>query len=124
MQTFVIANDDFLYFSNIAKGYKFKFAEKAIVFYKVPTNFNEYMTQTSRFISSHEKIANHFGEWVYDYYQVPLINKISGIFTTFLKHPILIMLGILLQIWQRLTKSYYGSNSQSIFWKEIRSTKS
>lgn len=119
----VIANDDFLYFSNLTNGYKFKFAEKAIVYYKIPSNLNEYITQTTRFISSHEKIANQFGQWVYGYYQVPVINKINGIFITFLRHPILVSLGIFLQVWQRLAKSYYGHNSKSVFWQEIRSSK-
>ncbi len=117
------SDDDFLYFSCKLAGHKFKFAESAIVYYKIPTTFHEYMTQTTRFLSLKNRIADHFGDWVYGEYLVPKSAKLRGIVFTFIRHPILLSLAIALQIFQRLAKKYYAENYQGVSWKVIGSSK-
>jgi cellulose synthase/poly-beta-1,6-N-acetylglucosamine synthase-like glycosyltransferase len=119
----VFANDDYLYFSCKKLEYKFKFAEKAVVYYRIPSTFNEYMTQTTRFLNLKHRIADHFGNWVYDEYHVPLQNKLYGLISTFLLHPILMTLAVVLQIFQRLAKGYYTEKYSGVSWKEIKSSK-
>lgn len=119
----VYSNDDFLYFSCKLAGYKFKFAKNAIVYYKIPTTFNEYMTQTTRFLSLKDRIAEHFGNWVYVDYSVPKSAKIRGLVLTFIRHPILMSLAVCLQIFQRFAKKYYAENYQGVSWKIIGSSK-
>jgi cellulose synthase/poly-beta-1,6-N-acetylglucosamine synthase-like glycosyltransferase len=119
----IFANDDFLYFSCIQLGYKFRFAEKAIVYYRIPSTFTDYMTQTTRFLNLKHRIASHFGDWVYDLYHVPLKNKIYGLTATFIFHPLLTILAITFQVIQRLSKNHYTENYSGISWKEIKSSK-
>lgn len=119
----VYSNDDFLYFSCKLAGYKFKFAKDAIVYYKIPTSFHEYMTQTTRFLGLKDRIAEHFGDWVYADYAVPKSDKIRGLIITFLRHPILLSLAVCLQLFQRFAKKYYTENYVGVSWKIIGSSK-
>ena len=119
----IFANDDFLYFSCKQQGYKFKFAEKAIVYYRIPSTYKDYMTQTTRFLNLKHRIAGYFGSWVYEDYKVPLKNKISGIVLTFIESPIVMLVAICFQIIQRLTKKTYTENYTGVSWQIIKSSK-
>ncbi len=120
----VFANDDYLYFSCKEKGFKFEFAEKAVVYYRIPSNFKEYMTQTTRFLGLKHRIPKYFGEKVYGYYKIPLKNKITGIIKELIKEPFYMTIAIFMQIFQRVYKNKYIENYSGVSWKEIKSSKS
>lgn len=119
----IFSNDDFLYFSCKQMGYKFKFAQKAVVYYKIPSNFHEYMTQTTRFLGLKHRVAKYFGEQIYEDYKIPLKNKIRGLIVTFLRHPLLLTFAIILQVYQRLFKKFYTENYKGVSWTVIKSSK-
>lgn len=120
----VFANDDYLYFSCKEKGFKFEFAEKAVVYYRIPSNFKEYMTQTTRFLGLKHRIPKYFGKKVYGYYKIPLKNKITGIIKELIKEPFYMTIAIFMQIFQRVYKNKYIENYSGVSWKEIKSSKS
>ena len=119
----IFSDDDFLYFSCKKLGYKFKFAEKAVVYYHIPSTYKDYMTQTTRFLNLKHQIAKHFGDWVYEEYKVPLKNKIFGLVSTFFENPLLMSLAVLFQLLQRLTKTMYIERYKGVSWTEIKSSK-
>lgn len=120
----VFANDDYLYFSCKEKGFKFEFAEKAVVYYRIPSNFKEYMTQTTRFLGLKHRIPKYFGEKVYEYYKIPFKNKIIGITKEMIKEPFYMTIAIFMQVFQRIYKNKYSENYSGVSWKEIKSSKS
>lgn len=119
----VFANDDYLYFSCKEAGYKFKFADKAVVYYKIPSNFNDYMFQTTRFLNLKHRIPKYFGNKVYDSYRIPTTNKIYGILRELIKEPFYMTLAILMQLLLRITKNLYLDKYRGVSWREIKSSK-
>lgn len=117
------SDDDFLYFSAVSGGHRFRFAESAVVYYHIPSSFHEYMTQTTRFLGLKHRIAAHFGDWVYAHYHVPISAKFRGLLLTLLREPLYLPLAIILQVLERCLRPIYQENYQGVSWQEIRSSK-
>lgn len=116
-------DDDYLYFRAKELGFEFKFAQKAIVYYKAPDNLNDFLLQSSRFLFLKDKIAEHFGAWAYEEYKVPVCYKIKGILTVFLRDPIYLFLAAGLQVFLRLFKNKFKKTYNNDYWTTINSTK-
>lgn len=119
----MMSDDDFLYFSCKKKGYKFMFAEKAHVYYRIPSTLNEYLTQTTRFLSLKQQIISHFGPWTKDHYKVPTYNKIAGLLKVFMKNPFYLLIAVFMQIVQRILKPLYADKYLNGSWKTIKTSK-
>lgn len=119
----IIAEDHFVYFKALEHGYKFKFAKKAKVIFKVPANFKDYMLQSTRFLKSTDNIEKYFGGWVNDYYKIPRLVKFKAYLKVFLKEPIFLPLAMLLQVVQRAMSYRFVKNNVSSRWISVRSSK-
>lgn len=119
----IIANDEYLYFAVLKLGKKFRFASKAVVYYKEPTTFADFFKQSTRFITNQNKIEKHFGSSVKEYYAIPLHVKIISILKAIAKDPIYTPLGIGTQVLLRLVKPFYKETNKKGGWSPASSTK-
>ena len=67
----MIANDAFLYFSCITKGFAFRHVREAQVWFTSPRNIKDQIRQNKRFIASHYRLERIFGSIVPAEYRVP-----------------------------------------------------
>lgn len=67
----MIANDAFLYFSCITKGYHFRHVRKAQVWFRSPTTIKDQIRQNKRFVAAHHRMERYFGDVVQKEYAVP-----------------------------------------------------
>lgn len=119
----IIPDDDFTYFTAVSLGYKFKFAEKAVVFYRTVDNLNDFFTQHSRLIFSKKFVEQQFGLWVNEYYKTSTILKLKAVTKNLLKNPLFTSLSLILQVVLRKgagipKESYIGG-----YWETAVSTK-
>jgi len=70
----LINEDDFSYLTCIYKGYKFRYAKRAFVYYKLPNNLIDYVKLTFR--SNHKIVGpifkKYFGRFAYEQTSIPL----------------------------------------------------
>lgn len=119
----IIPDDDFTYFTAIKAGFHFKFAKKAIVYYRTVNNLSDFFTQHSRLIYSKQHVAKHFGDWVNNYYGVSKKEKYKTIFANAIKHPILVPFALFLQILLRFKHIVPQETYENGYWKTAVSTK-
>ncbi len=119
----VVGDEDYVYLKSKELGYKFKFAEQAVVNYSVPSTINEFFRQTTRFLSTKNNIADYFGEYVYEEFKIPLFNKFKGVITVFIKEPYYVFIAIIFQILQRIASPFYQDSYQGGFWQTLQTTK-
>ena len=60
----IFANDAYLYFSCLQKGYSFRYAKKATVLYYLPKTISDHIKQNSRFIAGGASMEHIFGDIV------------------------------------------------------------
>jgi cellulose synthase/poly-beta-1,6-N-acetylglucosamine synthase-like glycosyltransferase len=63
--------DAFLYFKCLELGYQFRFASKAVVKFRLPTNINDQIKQNRRYLSSPNLLEEYFGKSVASHYYLP-----------------------------------------------------
>jgi len=120
----IINEDTFLYFSCLKAGYKFKYAPRAIVYYKIATNLRDFLRQMFR--SSPEAVnliyKKYFGGLIQREYFRPKIFYLKAISEIFIKN----LLGTLYMISLKiLTKPFYFyfSRNYKLSWYTAVSTK-
>lgn len=118
----IVAEDHFLYLKAQEQGFECRFSKNAIVFYSAPQTIKDYLSQFSRYFSSQEKIEKYFGKYAQKYYEIPRIYKLKAYLISFLKNPLYISLGILLQFLQKIN-FHNNSNNNGNLWTVIRSSK-
>jgi dTDP-4-amino-4,6-dideoxygalactose transaminase len=86
----VINEDDFIYFSCISRGYTFKHAPNAIVYYKLPKTLKDYLKQSFR--SDPQAVtlnfSQYFGDLVDQEYHRPLSFYLKTVLKVLTKNPI------------------------------------
>jgi len=85
----VIAEDVYLYYSCLKKGFKYKYSRTAMIYYRSPQTLSDQIKQNTRFMASERLMNIYFpAELVKkESYlpQKPLVKKMLGIF---LRHPL------------------------------------
>ncbi len=85
----IINEDDFLYFSCLSKNLHFRHVRKAVVFYKLPNKFKDYLKQSFR-SNPPAVILNfkkYFGDIVEKEYKRPKIFMIKNVLKVFKENP-------------------------------------
>ena len=119
----VVGEEDYIYFMAKKLGYGFSYAKNALVYYYLPARFRDFMMQTTRFLSTKDKIAESLGGWVYDEYTIPDIIKIKALCTVFLQEPFYLPLAIGFQCLQRVMKHQYADTYKKGHWTTVKSSK-
>lgn len=118
-----LPDDHYLYFSAHKAGFKYNYAKNATVYIKVPTTFDDYMKQSTRFIDSGEEIRKYFGKWTEKHYYIPYYKKARAYLLTFLKHPVYLLIAIILVLLQKMLRNRYSRKNINGLWTPIASSK-
>lgn len=84
-----IPDDRYLYFACLKNGFKFRYEEKAKVFFKSPTTMEEQIIQGKRFIKDRENLFKKVdSNLINGEYYVPLKLKTFALFLQLIKNPV------------------------------------
>ena len=119
----IIADDHFLYYTVKNLGYDFRFAKDAVVYYKVPNNFKDYLAQSVRFLTIKDRIFEYFNPEIEKEYRIPLKIKIKSLVKVFFKKPFYLVAGAFLQIIVRVSKNTFKEEYKNGVWKTAESSK-
>ncbi len=119
----VEAHDHFLYFKTLQLGYTFLFARNAVVTFKVPSTFRDFILQSTRYHSSSDYIHSYFGNWVDEHYRIPLSIKLYSYAVTFLKNPVCLLSALFLQFAQRILSKTQKEKPVIGTWQMVNSSK-
>jgi cellulose synthase/poly-beta-1,6-N-acetylglucosamine synthase-like glycosyltransferase len=120
----VLSDDLYVYLSCIKAGYKFKYASKSKVYYKMAANLKDFLRQMFR---SHPEAVNlvykkYFGDLIDEEYYRPRLFYLRAVLESFIKNPLgtIYMIGIKL-----LAKPFYPifSKKYKLEWFTALSTK-
>jgi glycosyltransferase involved in cell wall biosynthesis len=94
----IVAEDDFIYFTNKKLGGGFCYVKNAIVYYKLPKKLGDYFRQTLRSdsASASANVETYFGSMVTEEYARPFSFYARVVFRSFLYNPVgtLYMIGV------------------------------
>ncbi|MDB5238798.1 MAG: hypothetical protein JWO00_133 [Candidatus Parcubacteria bacterium] len=119
-----IAEDEFIFFRARQLSLGFAWVPSATINYRLPKALPEYLKQSARYISTKEKMFEHFGKGIETEYRIPAGLKIGSLLRTFGTHPLMTSLGVSLQA---IVRVYTLFRKHSLFtnntWEAARSTK-
>lgn len=85
-----IANDGFVYFCTIMQGYQYRFAEKAVVYFRSPQSLKDHINQNTRFKATHTWMKQFFpADVVEREYHIPTDELRKSMIIQFINHPVL-----------------------------------
>jgi cellulose synthase/poly-beta-1,6-N-acetylglucosamine synthase-like glycosyltransferase len=119
----IVADDDYIYFRSREEGYQFSFAYDSVVFYKIPGNLKDYLSQSLRFLNIKNQIFEIFGEKTKKEYEVPMGIKIKALLSALLNNPFYFVFALLLQLLLRVCLTKYNPDYKSGGWSIVTSTK-
>jgi glycosyltransferase involved in cell wall biosynthesis len=118
-----IPDDHFLYFKTIQKGYQYRYVKHAKVYIEIPQNFNDYMHQSTRFLTSADNVKTYFGDFTEQYYHVSRFTKIKSYIITFIKYPFHLPIALILVGLQKVFASLYMEKKGYGLWTQIKTSK-
>lgn len=120
----IIAEDDFIYFTNLKSHGEFRYCKDAVVYYNLPKTLSDYFRQTLRSDTSSSIAHTHtyFGDMVTAEYHRPLLFYAFIVCKSFIHNPIGTLYMIVIRIASRLTQ-LYTSNNYRLEWYTANSTK-
>ncbi|CAN5201401.1 hypothetical protein BH09PAT2_BH09PAT2_01980 [soil metagenome] len=85
-----ISNDHFVYFCIITKGFEYRYAPDAVVYFRLPQTLADHVNQETRFSSAEHFMKRYFPTDVVDReYAIPREEFVSAVVRQFVKHPFL-----------------------------------
>ncbi len=120
----ILAEAKFIYFFVKVKKMKFRFADKAIVCYRAPSNFHDYMLRKETSVNQPKLLARYFGDWIYKDYKV-FKNRIKLFFIMkyLFRLPIQTISAIFLQLYVSFIHINKNHTDSSEFFVQAKSTK-
>ncbi len=118
----MIADDDFLYFSCITKGFLFRYVPQAQVWFTSPKNIRDQIRQSKRFIAGHYRLERIFGPIVLDEYHPPksLLYKLQ--LKEFIKAPLPSLAVFLINLYCK-ARAKRDEKKMNAKWLMVSSTK-
>lgn len=115
-------SDEFLYLSAHKLGFKTKYQKNAVIFYKSPSNFKDYLKQHSRFTVTHNYFKKTFTKYSPEEYKLPISIYLREVLKESQRHPVSMGLMFLISL---LGKSLTKVSQPKInsLWQIAESTK-
>ncbi len=114
--------DAYLYYFCISRGFEYKHARKAIVYFLYPQTVSEYVRWNTRNRMNSYILRESFGEQINDVDQVPRPLYLSSLFVEFIAHPLESAYVYILGIYCRYkARQHFSSFSET--WDVIATTK-
>lgn len=116
----IINADSYLYFENKRFGGKFLHVRNAVVYNKNPMKLQEHLSQAHRFLISQGEVQKLFKNSLSKEYSIPPTIGIKALLKELVKHPILTILYLVVNMYSKFTlkSSKYGTQ-----WQIATSTK-
>ncbi len=120
------ADEAFSFLFGESRGFKFKVAEKALVRYRLPSNFSDYIKQMQRFLKSERIQAKEFDPaFVAQYYNIGLAQKFFALVQSWIRNPFWVTIYCCtLPIVRMLMIRDAHEDKDSGTWETVQSTKS
>ena len=120
----VINDDTFFYFSCITMGFKFRYAKKAIVYFRLASNIKDFLRQMFR---NHPEAINakykkYFGDLIDKEYKRSRTFYLKKILEAFTNNPTGTLFMVLLKICMKPFYPYFSKNYK-LSWFTAKSTK-
>ena len=115
----IINNDSYLYFAAINQGLSPIFLENAIVYYKSPQIFSDYLMQSERFKVSKSEMQKYFNFDLKPYYDIPGSVFLVSFVKSFFSNPVFFIGYISLNIFAKFKKQHEIKSA----WNIATSTK-
>lgn len=116
--------DNFLYFKAKALGFRFRYAENALLWYRETATLRDFVVQRRRFHTIADDMRGYFGNWIDKYYvAMPLSIKTGALLSMFVRRPVRLSLALLLEISMRLYIRIHPPVSTGSTWVPVQSTK-
>lgn len=119
----MMAQDMYIYLRAKELGMKFRYAEKAVVFYRAPQTFGDFWRQAARFEKTKDNLYAHFGGWIDAYMTVPLAYKLRALACVAAIRPFSLPFAILLRPLAVLGYLRLRETIRGNFWEPVASTK-
>lgn len=120
----IVNEDAFIYLTCISKGFKFRYVDNAVIYYKLPKKVSDYTRQVMR---SHPgaaiiELRKYFGDLVEQEFHRPKKFYLKAIFHSFIENPLGILLIILINLYCKLFIPYVIRNYR-LEWFTASTTK-
>lgn len=119
----ITAEQQFIYLWATQGGKKFIFAEKAIVYFRVPSSVKDFFIQASRSFSEVRVMREYFKNSIDIEYFIPYRHKTRAVMKTVVKTPFYGFMAIVMQILLRLVPVKKDLLNKNGMWAIAESTK-
>lgn len=100
----VTANDAYTFFACLTLGYKYRFVESAIVFFRSPQTLKDQVKQNTRFLAMPIKMSKYFDPGlVRKEKSIPRLILVRQMLKIFVRHPVLCTYIYIVNLYCRLT---------------------
>jgi hypothetical protein len=99
----VVSSDAFFYLENKRSGGKYRYLNKALVYFRSPNNLTEHLKKSSRFQHSQLEMSQYFSDLDREY-QIPVSAVIKGFLEQLMLSPIRTSLYLIVYGYTRLLK--------------------
>ena len=118
-----ISNDHFVYFNCITRGFSYRYASGAKVYFRLPQTLKDHLSQETRFASAEKFMKLFYPPAVVDReYFVPPGLRTKAMFTEVIKHPFLSAAAFLLNRYCQFRAAFTKTGVNSL-WEIVYSTK-
>lgn len=94
----IAADDHYIFYESQRLGMGFSFCNEAVVYYKIPKSFGDYIKQSARFGTSGSDAKVPFGEFAQKYVYISKATKIRAYIASLIKNPIMFSIAIFMQL--------------------------
>lgn len=118
-----ISNDHFVYFSVITKGFEYRYAKKAVVYFRLPQTLKDHIKQETRFSSAEHFMKRYFPvELVNREYAIPPAEFLRSTIEQFIKHPLLTIIIFFINDYCKLL-AFFAKYKTTALWDVVYTTK-
>jgi len=116
----IVADDHYVYFMAKRMRLKFKYAAKAIVFFKPPLTVIDFINQSLRFSKSGVDIKKHFGSIATQgFSEIDTVSKIVIYLQSFVASPVYFSVAVILQVYIHFLHNFPNKTYSKGMWESI-----
>lgn len=114
----MFADDNYIYFSCITKGFLYRYVKSAIAWYRSPSTLREQIRQNTRFAARDIKLKSIFGDIVDKEYSVPSKIRYEAFLIEILRNPIPCLSIFFINLISKITSRFVALNTNAL-WQTI-----
>jgi len=117
-----LPEDTYSYLKCLSSGYKIKYCQKALIYFRFVTNFKDYCRQSKKYLQGRDSLSKYIGnKKINDHYLISFRVYISFIAIEIVKHPLKLITYISILIISRIIN--WRRPDLNPYWEIYTSTK-